>query len=123
MTEHANGPATHGPTINSHDTTAGKPQAVPPRMIIDQAKGVMVVLARGMFSLLAHLNYEGVLVCMAQACGEMLAEACWCSDVMVTIQLRQKVKDAMNHGMKVIPSISPVSPDQMPQANGSELKQ
>lgn len=109
------------------DSTTLSPQSQPTgmdgRTLVNQCKGVLVVFARGMFSLLAQLQYEGVLICMAQACGEMLAEACWCDDVMHTIRMRKKITDALEHGIKQVPSMPPVGASQIPQGNGKETRQ
>ena len=98
-------------------------KGLPGRAIVDHCKGVLVVMARGMFSLLATLQYEGVVMCLAQACGEMLAEACWCNDVMHTIALRKKIRDAFDHGMKGVPSMAPARPGEMPGATRAEKTQ
>ena len=117
MTSHQN-----GSPIPPQPQQAFNPKGMDGRKLVDHCKGVLIVFARGMFSLLAYLQFEGVLVCMAQACGEMLAEACWCNDPIHTIKLRGKVKDALEHGMKLVPSIAPAQPGQMPQ-NNAETRQ
>jgi hypothetical protein len=98
-------------------------KGLPGRVIVDQCKGLLVVMARGMFSLLATLQYEGVVICLAQAAGEMLAEACWCNDVMHTISLRKKIRDAFDHGMKGVPSIAPAQPGEMPGTTKPAVRQ
>ena len=101
--------------LNGSAMTPPPPQGMPGRAIVDNCKGVLVVVARGMFSLLAMLQYEGILVCMAQAMGEVIAEACWCDDVVHTIKLRKRVVEAFEHGIKAVPSMPPVGANQMPQ--------
>ena len=110
------------PPILTPDAAANPPTQVPGiagRTLVNHCKGVLVVFARGMFSLLAHLQYEGVLVCMAQAMGEAIAEACWCNDIGHTVALRTKVKEALLHGMKQVPSIPPA---QMPGATPDSMQ-
>jgi hypothetical protein len=114
MTEQLNGTS----ALNPPPT-----KGMPGRQLVDHCKGVLVVVARGMFSLLAALQYEGVVICLAQAAGEMLAEAAWCNDVMHTISLRKKIRDAFDHGMKIVPSMAPAQPGEMPGATGPQVKQ
>ena len=114
MNDHLN-----GSTALNQPTTGG----LPSRAVIDHVKGVLVVVARGMFSLLQALQYEGLVINFAQACGEVCAEACWCNDVMHTINLRKKIKDAFEHGVKGVPSMAPAQPGQMPQQNNEQVKQ
>jgi hypothetical protein len=94
-------------------TSPEKPQGMDGRTLVNHAKGVLIVFARGMFSLLASLQYEGLLVCIAQAMGEVAAESCWCDDVVHTIKLRKRVAEAFEHGMKAVPSMPPVMPGQV----------
>ena len=98
-----------------------QPQGLPGRVIVDHCKGILIVCARGMFSLLGQYKFESVLMCMAQAMGETIAEACWSNDVLHTITLRKKVAEAFEHGMKRTQSIAPAAPG-MVQPVDSEQK-
>lgn len=106
-------------SILPNHTPSATPIQVPVGAIVAMAKQPMIILARGIISILAHLNYEQVVVCFAEACGELLAEVTWSSDLLITIKLRKRIADGFERGMKRIPTMQPAmnanSADQMPQ--------